>query len=127
MKILLPVDDSEANRAEHDAIVVAWNTYGTGQILNDNAGIDNQAWFHNIIHGPDIRVSISSVTDAIASHEYVERPGAGVSRRRGKYQEDQDVRDWCEQNGFPLGFKNRISIEGLRAYRAAHQGKGRQT
>jgi Protein of unknown function (DUF2637) len=34
---------------------------------------------------------------------------------------DDEIRDWCEANGYELGFNRRIPIAGLRAYRAAHK------
>jgi hypothetical protein len=42
------------------------------------------------------------------------------SRTSSRTPRDQAVRDWCRTNGYALGYKDRILVEGLRAYRAAH-------
>jgi hypothetical protein len=44
-------------------------------------------------------------------------------RTSSRIPRDQVVRDWCRTNGYALGYKDRILIEGLRAYRAAHASK----
>jgi hypothetical protein len=37
-----------------------------------------------------------------------------------KVARDQNIRDWVVDNGYSLGSKGRVPIDGLRAYRAAH-------
>ena len=57
MRILLMVDDTEADRAEHDAIVEAQRLYGTGQLLNDNTGVDYALGSVSSANGTDLRVN----------------------------------------------------------------------
>jgi hypothetical protein len=53
-----------------------------------------------------------------------ERPALHSVPVRGstgrKVARDQGIRDWVVDNGFKLGSKGRVPIDGLRAYRAAH-------
>jgi hypothetical protein len=117
MKILLPVDDSEADRAEHDAILEAWSKYGTGQILNVNSGIDNRIWFDRITRGPDIRVNAGPASGGNR------RPDGQVSRisaKRVVKTLDQEIRAWGLENGYKMGYRGRIPVECLQAYRIAN-------
>lgn len=36
-----------------------------------------------------------------------------------------DVRTWCVEHGYELGYNNRVPIAGLRAYRAAHKAQSK--
>jgi hypothetical protein len=50
------------------------------------------------------------------------RPRSGRSKTR-KSTPNTDVAAWCVDHGYKLGYGNRVPIDGLRAYRAAHKGE----
>jgi hypothetical protein len=47
-------------------------------------------------------------------------PTRPAGRKRIRNSRDQEIRQWCRDNGYPLGYKDRILMPGLTAYRAAH-------
>lgn len=57
-------------------------------------------------------------------HSVSARPARSKSSNTGnsgRTSRDQAIRDWCKANGYPLGYRGRILMEGLTAYRAAHR------
>lgn len=52
-------------------------------------------------------------------------PRSGQRRAASSSSPNAAVRDWCVEHGYKLGYNNRIPIDGLRAYRRAHQVQGR--
>jgi hypothetical protein len=51
------------------------------------------------------------------------RPASSPPRRGNSL--NAEIREWCVAHGFQLGYNNRVPIDGLRAYRAAHSAKQR--
>jgi hypothetical protein len=41
--------------------------------------------------------------------------------RKRPTSKNTEIAAWCTEHGFELGYRNRIPVEGLRAYRAAHK------
>ena len=82
MRILLMVDDTEADRAEHDAIVEAQRLYGTGQLLNDNTGVDNVHWFRKLMNGTDLRVNPQGGVADNVTNIRKPRDGSWVKRHK---------------------------------------------
>jgi GIY-YIG catalytic domain-containing protein len=121
MLVHMSIEDGEANRAEHDFIVEARDAYGTGQILNDNAGVSNRVWFRSVMSRPAFRVEPSSKVETPSDAEYGESPRPRKSR--GRYPDQIAIREWGLANGYEMGFNNRIPIGCLHAYRAAHRSQ----
>jgi Lsr2 len=132
MKILIPVDDSEADRAEHDAIVEARDLYGTGQILNDNAGVSNRVWFRNIMSGPDIRVNVEASSSRAAivpeSDPLISMQGKNAKKRSIPAHMNPSghrdapvlhIRQWAIQHGYDVGDRGRLSPHIIADYEAA--------
>ena len=108
MRILLMVDDTEADRAEHDAIVEAQRLYGTGQLLNDNTGVDNVHWFRKLMNGTDLRVNPQG---GVADNEIKAMASRDERTEWARnHSPKAHIRDWARAHP---DYKNLIGIRGV--------------
>jgi hypothetical protein len=80
------------------------------------------------VSSPAKAPTLHSVPDAVPSSppkssksNKLKPQRAASASVRGGSSPNAEVRAWCIENGFELGFNNRVPIEGLRAYRAARK------
>lgn len=50
---------------------------------------------------------------------------APKQQRRRSSSKNTEIAAWCVDHGIKLGYRNRVPVEGLRAYRAAHPEQSR--
>jgi hypothetical protein len=116
MQVVGAMDESVVDLVEHVLIVESWEKYGTDQIVNTSAGTSIETWFRNFIRGPGFGVA--------DGHYEVSVPvgsSASAKRQRANITKNMEIAAWCVEHGIKLGYRNRVPVDGLRAYQEAHK------
>ncbi len=115
MQVVGAMDESVVDLVEHILIVESWEKYGTDQIVNTSAGMSIDTWFQRFIRGPGFGVADGHYDIAVPTGRTKE-----AKRQRAAITKNMEIAAWWVEQGGKLGHNGRIPIEGLRAYRDAH-------